>query len=382
MKPSAASGGEPGWTVAGHGKQHRSQAKKAAAEKHKQQKQQQKAAKPAQPAVKAKEAAPKREKQPPRQTRFGGSSDVVSIAVSTAPAEMPTLPKQSTTKRPPEEMFLLPRGIANQSGTQCFMNALLQALLACESLHTLAGTLAARRAKTKAPAPVTCALSNLLSQVRRGSAAQQEAMVGSGAVYNVALFHDNVLGAFYRATGNVPGMQQDAQELYSFFVSALQNEHAVRATTRADADEASTWKQVDGRKRRILLNAESDFDTGPVASVFSGCLESAVTRKPGSAPTVSVQPFECVHLDISPASVTSVAAALEYMRKPEALQGGMRRTTAFVRLPRVLCLHLKRFVYDGFVSTTSLASDVFFLTNNCVLTEQNKGDQADKAGAL
>jgi len=193
--------------------------------------------------------------------------------------------------------------------------------------------------------PVTDAFINLFSQIWEGSPEEQEEAVNYVRPYNLKLFHENVLPLFFKQTGNLPEFQQDAAEFYAFLINSLQEEHAVKATTHTNADEASEWVQVNGKKRSVVLNSQTDFDSGPVASVFLGSISSSVRRKTSTIPSVSVQPFECLHLDISSARVNSVEEALELFQQPEVISGGLRRTMSFAKLPRVLCLHLKRFVY-------------------------------------
>lgn len=298
----------------------------------------------------------------PNCARF--ESSVVSIAVPTKPSPEEKKKKQEDAKkqdakkkkavepRPePPVSVPVPKGMSNPSATLCFMNSVLQALLACEPLRALVRRLGAPAAGTAQP--VTRALASLVAQTREGSVAAQDAAVRCSSVYSLVLFEDGVLPAFCRATGNFAGTQQDAQEWYSFLVTALQEEHAVPATTRPDADAASEWTMVDGRKRSVVLNAVTDFASGPVADVFFGCLESAVRRRGSPAPSVSVQPFECVHLDISHAGVATVASALALFQAPEAVAPGVSRSTAFAALPQILCLHLKRFIFTMFVIITS-----------------------------
>jgi len=80
-----------------------------------------------------------------------------------------------------------------------------------------------------------------------------------------------------------------------------------------------------------------------------------------SKPSVTIQPFYCLHLDIDKPNIKTLEDALDAYMEPEKLEGyhytdDVRGVTMEVQavkhtsieaLPKVLVLHLKRFAYDS-----------------------------------
>ena len=372
------------WTVVKSGKQAIRKKETKVAPPQDKEKTKKKTPKPEEEKPKEKTEPVAKPSQPKKQQQFDRYGSALSATTTikvpqkkTAEAEKPAAPpKPSPVKKskqvdgkqmdgkqhkpePEPVKVLVPKGMHNTTGTHCFMNAVLQALIACPPLHSLIASIAKQREKstgTLPSQPVTAAFINLLSQVKPGTLDDLDDAIRCPSMFNLMLFFENVLPQFFSSTGNDPGSQQDAGEFYSFLVTSLQEEHAVRATTHTDAEEASGWTQVNGKKRTVVLNAKTDFDSGPVASVFLGYLTSSVRRKTSTIPSVTVQPFECLHLDITSSRVTSVETALDLFQAQESLSGGIRRTMSFAKLPKVLCLHLKRFIYTTFVIVIPIVS--------------------------
>ena len=82
----------------------------------------------------------------------------------------------------------------------------------------------------------------------------------------------------------------------------------------------------------------------------------SVVKSPGTKDSITIQPFQSLQLDITPSNVNSVSDALTNLTLPERLYGfqstnstedSATKQTLLESLPRVLILHLKRFVYDS-----------------------------------
>jgi len=108
------------------------------------------------------------------------------------------------------------------------------------------------------------------------------------------------------------------------------------AALEADEDE---WCTVGARNKvAVTRGAErtASLEDTRVSSLFRGAFKSCV-KTPGQQPSVTVQPFTVLHLEIAPGRANSVEAALQRYMAPEALQdfavGGATATaTKEVRL--------------------------------------------------
>jgi len=91
----------------------------------------------------------------------------------------------------------------------------------------------------------------------------------------------------------------------------------------------------------------------PVTRIFTGTLRSVV-RKPGHKDSVTLEPYLPLQLDIQDHHIRSVTDALRHITATETLNTDfdgtgrpMTRKTYIEKLPPILILHLKRFVFDG-----------------------------------
>lgn len=91
----------------------------------------------------------------------------------------------------------------------------------------------------------------------------------------------------------------------------------------------------------------------PITRIFTGNLRS-ILRKPGHKDSITLEPYRPLQLDIQDPHTRSVTDALRHLTVTETLNadfGGtgrsMTRTSFIEKLPPILILHLKRFVYDG-----------------------------------
>ncbi|GBG24112.1 Ubiquitin carboxyl-terminal hydrolase 10 [Hondaea fermentalgiana] len=136
---------------------------------------------------------------------------------------------------------------------------------------------------------------------------------------------------------------------------------ADEASGDGDAD-ADGWQEV-GRKGRnhvtTRVGHHHDDDEASVQTFisesFQGIVRSSL-RTPGARESITLQPFMCLQLEVLNKAVRSVLDGLDLFMSPEILtdllsqkHGNIQRgqkSLLFDKLPRVLILHLKRFVYD------------------------------------
>jgi len=91
----------------------------------------------------------------------------------------------------------------------------------------------------------------------------------------------------------------------------------------------------------------------PITRIFTGSLRS-ILRKPGHKDSITLEPYRPLQLDIQDRHIRSVTDALRHITVNETLNADfdgsgrpMTRTTYIEKLPPILILHLKRFVFDG-----------------------------------
>jgi ubiquitin carboxyl-terminal hydrolase 10 len=130
----------------------------------------------------------------------------------------------------------------------------------------------------------------------------------------------------------------------------VQSQEAVKSPT---SEDGNGWLEV-GNKGRAASTRKTVVSESPITKIFGGNLRSEF-KVPGSKPSVTLEPYQPLQLDIAPPQVTSIVDALKQMTKPETIQGdfGSRGNGTATKqvlidtLPPVLILHLKRFQYDN-----------------------------------
>lgn len=89
----------------------------------------------------------------------------------------------------------------------------------------------------------------------------------------------------------------------------------------------------------------------PITKIFGGKLRSEY-KKPGEKPSVTLEPYQPLQLDIGEPNINNITDALKNLTRLETLDGAARGARASTKqvhiesLPPVLILHLKRFHYD------------------------------------
>lgn len=179
------------------------------------------------------------------------------------------------------------------------------------------------------------------------------------------------------------GRQEDAEEFLGFFLNTLHDEASAllgkqprEALPPAKDDEeetpapaaaaaeggsapASDWTEV-GKKGKGSVVRQTGTSSPPsaISRLFSGSVRSTLTMPAlaGSKPSISIEPFTPLQLDIQPRTVVSLETALKHLADPETIAGvtlasgrgvaDAQRKTELETLPRVLVCHLKRFGWE------------------------------------
>ncbi|XP_071450838.1 ubiquitin carboxyl-terminal hydrolase 10 isoform X2 [Hetaerina americana] len=303
---------------------------------------------------------------------------------------------------------LQPRGLTNR-GNWCYVNATLQALLACPPFFNLLKSLPLTAgSNAKSPTPITSAMVDLVSEfeclpaatmgpfcrmpkrekLQRARAGAAEDALGSSVVSNT--MHEVPCGPpfepsyIYRMMNGirsgdafkVEGRQEDAEEFLGCLLNGLNDEmleamKLVEDTSKAQGltngevapvdpvSPASEPEPCDGNEWKIMgpknkgsVTRHADFGRTPLSDIFRGQLRSRVQRL-GDTTTDNVQPFFTLQLDIEKAQ--SVKDAMELLVGRDQLEGLTSLKThreveawqqvTLEELPPVLILHLKWFDY-------------------------------------
>jgi len=277
---------------------------------------------------------------------------------------------------------LLPRGLTNRSNW-CFVNAILQALLACPPFYNLVKSLSSIVVGLKSQKSKTPMLDSIVEFVNEFSVLEQmnktqkkdknrkkdDIVTGIGLepsyVYKMLL---NLEEDTFKV---VDGRQEDAEEFLTCLLNGLSDEmlgmmklaseqpvaEALAIEPTVD-DAPDDWQEVGAKGKSCVtrrVTSSTQIQT-PIQSLALGMCRSCVKSETGDN-SATLQPFYTLQLDIQDQLIQSVTDALEQNFANEKLDGFIcsktkkeidaTRILSLEELPPILILHLKRFVYDG-----------------------------------
>ncbi|XP_041848265.1 ubiquitin carboxyl-terminal hydrolase 10 isoform X2 [Melanotaenia boesemani] len=283
---------------------------------------------------------------------------------------------------------LQPRGLINK-GNWCYINATLQALIACPPMYHLMKAIPVHN-ETQRPCTSTPMIDNFVRLVNEfnnmpvPSKTKQQA-VGDKVVKDIrpgAPFEPTYiyrLLTLIKSSLSEKGRQEDAEEYLGFTLNGLHEEMLAlkklispqeeKAPTPngpesqpgveedvADKEEEGSddeWEQV-GPRNKISITRQADFVRTPITDIFGGHIRSVVYQQ-NSKESATLQPFFTLQLDIQSDKIRTVQEALETLVARESVQGYTSKTKQEIEisrrvtleeLPPVLVLHLKRFVFE------------------------------------
>ncbi|RNA18365.1 ubiquitin carboxyl-terminal hydrolase 10 isoform X3 [Brachionus plicatilis] len=300
---------------------------------------------------------------------------------------------------------LQPRGIRNKQNW-CYVNATLQALLACPPFYNLIKSIYGKMKSSNAnmqAVPFVWALGRFINEfkvmVRSASNTDQVKLSASngkelviGDPFEIDYFYET-LSLLKSEIAFKSGRQEDAQEFLSFLLNRVHEEmvkcldslsaeaakadnvpngsgnprEEINNNNQEDADE---WKEV-GKKNRALITRKTEFKQSPLSDIFCGQFRSALSQTGfKDKESASLEPFFTLPLDIQSDSVRNISQALENFVQREEVHGLTNNDTkqeveafkriSFEDLPPVLILYLKCFVYDKYGGIQKLLKRVDF----------------------
>ncbi|XP_042527375.1 ubiquitin carboxyl-terminal hydrolase 10 [Dipodomys spectabilis] len=281
---------------------------------------------------------------------------------------------------------LQPRGLINK-GNWCYINATLQALVACPPMYHLMKfiPLYSKVQRPCTSTPMIDSFVRLMNEFtnmpvppkpRQALGDKIVRDIRPGAAFEPTYIYR--LLTVIKSSLSEKGRQEDAEEYLGFILNGLHEEmlslktllsphsqkvrisngprsQLVNEEEQEDqgAGSEDEWEQV-GPRNKTSVTRQADFIQTPITGIFGGHIRSVVYQQ-SSKESATLQPFFTLQLDIQSDKIRTVQDALESLVARESVQGYTTKTKQEVeisrrvtleKLPPVLVLHLKRFVYE------------------------------------
>ncbi|XP_044760325.1 ubiquitin carboxyl-terminal hydrolase 10-like [Coccinella septempunctata] len=265
---------------------------------------------------------------------------------------------------------LQPRGLINRSN-YCYINSILQALLACPPLCNLLIGLSKNLTENGHGLPPIiknmCKFINnfeklpdsYLNRISKRNKKKQGSFdfscgdsIEASSIYTI--LNDTRSDSFL-----VEGRQEDAEEFLGLLLNGLKDEmmniiESCKTENKIEMNhDSEDWKQM-GPKNKRNITRKVQFDKTPISDIFGGLLCSKI-YKTGDESTENIQPFLTLQLNIRTAK--TITEALEQLTIKNQLEGITSAKTnqkveawqqvLIEKLPAVLVLHLQCFRYNG-----------------------------------
>ncbi|XP_044760353.1 ubiquitin carboxyl-terminal hydrolase 10-like [Coccinella septempunctata] len=265
---------------------------------------------------------------------------------------------------------LQPRGLINRSN-YCYINSILQALLACPPLCNLLIGLSKNLTENGHGLPPIiknmCKFINnfeklpdsYLNRISKSNKKKQGSFdfscgdsIEASSIYTI--LNDTRSDSFL-----VEGRQEDAEEFLGLLLNGLKDEmmniiESCKTENKIEMNhDSEDWKQM-GPKNKRNITRKVQFDKTPISDIFGGLLCSKI-HKTGDESTENIQPFLTLQLNIRTAK--TITEALEQLTIKNQLEGITSAKTnqkveawqqvLIEKLPAVLVLHLQCFRYNG-----------------------------------
>merc|ERR1711899_544373 len=283
--------------------------------------------------------------------------------------------------------MIKPRGLSNRNNW-CFVNAILQALVACPTFYNLVKALPEDSLKKASMVKFTKAIRGFVCEFspldhfpkinrRERDKGKKNGDLPVGMTFEASSIFQLLLSLNSDTFKVEEGRQEDAEEFLTFLLNELNDEMSAliklliideepedeqnnpdQNESHEDEEDADEWHEVGAKNKSLLTRRVGGSNVSlksPLGSIFQGQLQSCVQLSNGE-PTATLQPFFTLPLDIQSKNIKNVSDALIHNFTSEALDGYVcsktkkeieaSRSLYLDELPSVLILHLKRFIYD------------------------------------
>ncbi|XP_074041279.1 ubiquitin carboxyl-terminal hydrolase 10-like [Leptinotarsa decemlineata] len=278
---------------------------------------------------------------------------------------------------------LQPKGLLNQNN-HCYVNSILQALIACPPLYNLLNSLSKYISSNErmSSTPVIFGMCRFVEQfvhlpsyclmkdgrVDKNSKNGQKVSINTGIPFGPTWIYKMLHNM---RTDWIDGRQQDAEEFLGFLLNELNDEmfelnelvknyikdEKPLVDSALSNDSNNLWNIIES-KNKGHSTRRIDFTNTPISDIFGGQLKSSIYRNVDHI-TENTQPFLTLPLNIE--KVKTVREAPEVLVSKKILEGVTSSKTnekveaweqiTLCKLPVILILHLKFFKYIDYRCT-------------------------------
>lgn len=246
--------------------------------------------------------------------------------------------------------MIKPRGLGNRSNW-CFVNAIMQALVACPPFYNLIKSLPEGVMKKSSGVKIIKVVHEFVSEfspldhfpkLNRRDKGKKNEDLPLGTTFEAGSIFQFLLTLNSSDTFKVEeGRQEDGEEFLTFLLNQL-NDEMLALMKLLDIDENGEdkddegendvfeedegndeWHEVGARNRSLLtrrVGNSNETVRSPLGNIFQGQLQSCVQLTNGE-PTATLQPFFTLPLDIQSKNIKNVSDALHHNFSAEALDG-------------------------------------------------------------
>lgn len=239
--------------------------------------------------------------------------------------------------------MIKPRGLSNRNNW-CFVNAILQALVACPPFYNLIKSLPQETVDKASMIKITRVVRDFMAEfspldhfpkfTNRRDKGKKNEDLPLGMTFEASSVFQFLLNLSDETFKVVDGRQEDAEEFLTFLLNKLNDEmlgmlklliddEEEEMEAGEDEDDSDEWRVVGDRNKSLLTRRVGDSNESlksPVASIFQGQLQSCVQSSNGE-PTATLQPFFTLPLDIQSKSIKNVSDALLHNFTAETIDG-------------------------------------------------------------
>lgn len=293
-----------------------------------------------------------------------------------------------------------PRGLTN-TGNICYMNAILQVLLYCEPFNKTLKLIESKSIGSLSQKSTTPLLDIVIKFWKEFSQPSSMKPISPDNFYMSLITHEKFSHLKW-------GQQEDAEEFLGYFLDGLHEEFvgAIKGLNTPQIDlliqqfqqqnddidqlklnefkmnikntmkiikksksenqdttnqeevsdhESNGWSEVGSNNKKVSAKRTVEIEPSPITAFFGGQFRSVLQiPKNKESQSITLDPFQCIQLDISEPSITTVEDAFKQLNEPEKIpyksssnkEVIAKKQTFIDQLPNILIIHLKRFSYQ------------------------------------